>query len=65
MDDFGTRRIYIEISVDITNNPMMINLTFLVHFQKVYIGRHQDVVEGLDQVEQQPDIDHLDVGGLR
>ena len=65
MDDFGTRRIYIEISVDITNNPMMINLTFLVHFQKVYIGRNQDVVERLDQVEEQPDIDHLDVGGLR
>ena len=64
MNDFDVR-IYILIIVDITNNPMMINLTFLVHFQKVDIGRHQDVVEGLDQVEQQPDVDHLDVGGLR
>ena len=40
MNDFDVR-IYILIIVDITNNPMMINLTFIVHFQKVYMMQLQ------------------------
>ena len=44
---------------------MVVDLSFIVHLQTVHVGRHQDVVERLDQVEEQPDVDHLDVGGLR
>ena len=42
----------------------MIDLSFIVHPETVHVGRHQDVVERLDQVEEQPDVDHLDIGGL-
>ena len=44
---------------------MVVDLSFVVHLQTVHVGRHQDVVERLDQVEEQPDVDHLDVGRLR
>ena len=43
---------------------MVVDPSFLVHLEAVHVGRHQDVVEGLDQVEEQPDVDHLDVGGF-
>ena len=42
----------------------MVDLSFIVHLETVHVGRHQDVIEWLDQVEEQPDVDHLDVGGL-
>ena len=44
---------------------MVVDLPLIVNLQIVHVGRHQDVVEGLDQVEKQPDVNHLDVGGLR
>ena len=44
---------------------MVVDLSFIVHLETVHVGRHQDVVEGLDQVEEQPDVDHLDVSRLR
>ena len=43
---------------------MVVDLLFIVHLEAVHVRRHQDVVERLDQVEEQPDVDHLDVGGL-
>ena len=43
---------------------MVVDLSFIVHLETVHVRRHQDVVERLDQVEEQPDVDHLDVGGL-
>ena len=43
---------------------MVVDLAFIVHLETVHVGRHQDVVEGLDQVEEQPDVDHLNVGRL-
>ena len=43
---------------------MVVDLSFIVHLETVHVGRHQDVIEWLDQVEEQPDVDHLDVGGL-
>ena len=43
----------------------MVDLPLVVHLEVVHVGRHEDVVERLDQVEEQPDIDHLDVGSLR
>ena len=43
---------------------MVVDLSFIVHLETVHVGCHQDVVEWLDQVEEQPDVDHLDVGGL-
>ena len=43
---------------------MVVDLSFVVYLETVHVRRHQDVVEGLDQVEEQPDVDHLDVGGL-
>ena len=43
---------------------MVVDLSFIVHLETVHVRRHQDVVEWLDQVEEQPDVDHLDVGGL-
>ena len=48
-----------------SGNTMVVDLSFIVHLETVHVGRHQDVVERLDQVEEQPDIDHLDVGSLR
>ena len=33
--------------------------------ESVYVGLHQDVHEGLEEAEDQPAVDHLDVGGLR
>ena len=42
----------------------MVDLSFIVHLETVHVGRHQDVVERLDQVEEQPDVDHLNVGGF-
>ena len=43
---------------------MVIDLSFIVNLEVIHVGRHQDVVEWLDQVEEQPDVDHLDIGGL-
>ena len=43
---------------------MVVDLSLIVDLEAVHVGRHQDVVERLDQVEEQPDVDHLDVGGL-
>ena len=43
---------------------MVIDLSLIVHLKTVHVRRHQDVVERLDQIEEQPDVDHLDVGGL-
>ena len=43
---------------------MVVDLAFIVYLETVHVRRHQDVVEWLDQVEEQPDVDHLYVGGL-
>ena len=43
---------------------MVVDLSFIVPPETVHVRRHEYVVEGLDQVEEQPDVDHLDVGGL-
>ena len=43
---------------------MVVDLSFIVPSETVHVSRHQDVVERFDQVEEQPDVDHLDVGGL-
>ena len=44
---------------------MVVDLPLVVNLEIVHVGGHQDVVEGLDQVEQQPYVDHLDVSRLR
>ena len=59
-----TRRVSILIIAHSTSDPMVVDLTLVVNLQVVHVGRHQDVVEGLHQVEQQPDVNHLDVGRL-
>ena len=43
---------------------MVVDLPPVVSLEIVHVGGHQDVIEGFDQVEEQPDVDHLDVGGL-
>ena len=43
---------------------MVVDLSLIVHLETVHVRRHQDVVEWLDQVEEQPDVDHLYVGRL-
>ena len=43
---------------------MVVDLPLVVDLEVVHVGGHQDVVEGLDQVEEQPDVDHLDVSRL-
>ena len=43
---------------------MVVDLSLIVDLEAVHVGRHQDVVERLDQVEEQPDVDHLNVGGF-
>ena len=54
----------IFLITDSSGNTMVVDLSFIVHLETVHVRRHQDVVERLDQVEEQPDVDHLDVGGL-
>ena len=44
---------------------MVVDLPLVVNLEIVHVGGDQDVVEGLDQVEEQPDVDHLDVSRLR
>ena len=43
---------------------MMVDLSFLIISQSVHIGVQQYYDEGVEQVEQQPHINHLHVGGL-
>ena len=38
-------------------------LLLLVLSESVYVGLHQDVHEGFEETEDQPAVDHLDVGG--
>ena len=57
--------IFLIVTTNSARDPVMVDFTLLVHLEVVHVGRHQDVVERLDQVEEQPDIDHLDVGSLR
>ena len=54
----------IFLITDSSGNTMVVDLSFIVHLETVHVGRHQDVVEWLDQVEEQPDVDHLYVGSL-
>ena len=54
----------IFLITDNSGNTMVVDLSFIVPSDTVHVSRHQDVVERLDQVEEQPDVDHLDVGGL-
>ena len=56
--------IFLIVTTNSARDPVMVDFTLLVHLEVVHVGRHQDVVERLDQVEEQPDVDHLDVGGL-
>ena len=56
--------IFTIVTTNSASDPVMVDLPLLVHLEVVHVGRHQDVVERLDQVEEQPDVDHLDVGGL-
>ena len=58
-------KVTIVLVADTSRDSMMVDLPLVVHLEVVHVGRHEDVVERLDQVEEQPDIDHLDVGGLR
>ena len=44
---------------------MVVDLPLVVSLEIVHVGGHQDVIEGFDQVEEQPDVDHLDVSSLR
>ena len=64
LEDF-TIQVPIIVNAHTASDSMVIYFPFFVHLQIVHVGRREDVVEGLDQVEEQPDVDHLDVGGLR
>ena len=44
---------------------MMIYLSLLIIAQTVHIGVKQDHYEGVEQVKQQPHVNHLHVGGFR
>ena len=52
------------IVADSARDTVVVDLPLVVDLEVVHVGGHQDVVEWLDQVEEQPDVDHLDVGGL-
>ena len=43
---------------------MVVDLPFFIISQCVHVGMEQDDDEGQEQVEQQPHINHLHVGGL-
>ena len=47
-----------------SGNTVVVDLPFVVYLETVHVGRHQDVVKWFDQVEEQPDVDHLDIGRL-
>ena len=47
--------------------PGLSDLTLLllvVLSEGVYVGLHQDIHEGFEETEDQPAVDHLDVGGV-
>ena len=52
------------IVADSARDTVVVDLPLVVDLEVVHVGRHQDVVERLDQVEEQPDVDHLDVSRL-
>ena len=58
-------KVTIIVVADTSRDSMMVDLPLVVDLEVVHVGRHEDVVERLDQVEEQPDIDHFDVGSLR
>ena len=43
---------------------MVVDLSFVVYLKTVHVRRHQDVVKWLDQIEEQPDVNHLYVSRL-
>ena len=57
-------KVTIVVVADTSRGSMMVDLPLVVDLEVVHVRRHQDVVERLDQVEEQPDVDHLDIGGL-
>ena len=57
-------KVTIVLVADTSRDSMMVDLPLVVHLEVVHVGRHQDVVERLDQVEEQPDVNHFDVRGL-
>ena len=61
MKDFCGRQDVNVVTTDSASNSMVVYFTLIVHFKVVHVRRDQDVVEELDQVEEQPDVDHLDV----
>ena len=63
LKDF-TIEVPIIVNAHTASDSMVIYFPFFVHLQIVHVGRREDVVEGLDEVEEQPDVDHLDVSGL-
>ena len=63
LEDF-TIQVPIIVNAHTASYSMVIYFPFFVHLQIVHVGRREDVVEGLDEVEEQPDVDHLDVSGL-
>ena len=64
MKDFCGRQDVNIVTTDSASNSMVVYFTLIVHFKVVHVRRDQDVVEGLDQVEEQPDVDYLDIGGF-
>ena len=43
---------------------MVVNLTIIITPDSIHVGMEQHHYEGVEQVEQQPGIHHLHVGGL-
>ena len=60
----SNRWVPIIVIYNSSGDTMVVDLSFIVHLETVHVGCHQDVVEWLDQVEEQPDVDHLYVGRL-
>ena len=57
-------KVTIVVVADTSRDSMMVDLPLVVDLEVVHVGRHQDVVKWFDQVEEQPDVDHLDIGRL-
>ena len=43
---------------------MVVDVPPLITLQIIHVRSHQNVIEGFYKVEEEPDINHLDVGGL-
>ena len=51
--------------IPVSEEPLLGNIKCLTTPEGVHVGVDQNLNEGKQQIENKPDVDHLDVGSLR